>query len=129
MVPYSGTLGAVVRTLEPGRAVVRLRDRKKVRNHLGSIHAIALANLGELATGLSVLVGLPASVRGILVGLQVEYRKKARGRLEASARCEPPDVRGRIEYTVAAEIVDESGDAVAVVTARWLLAPRDDRTR
>ena len=123
MVPYSGALGATVVQLDPGHVRVRLRDRRGVRNHLHSVHAIALSNLGELSTGLALLGALPPTARGILTGIDTEYRKKARGLLEAEARCEVPEVAASIERVVEAEIRDAAGDVVAVVRARWRLSP------
>ena len=123
MVPYTGALGATVVQFDPGHVRVRLRDRRGVRNHLRSVHAIALSNLGELSTGLALLGALPPTVRGILTGIDTEYRKKARGLLDAEARCEVPEVAASIEQVVEAEIRDAAGDVVAVVHARWRLSP------
>lgn len=126
MVPYSGTVRPQIVHFEPGHVTVRLRERRAVRNHLRSVHAIALANLGEAASGLAMVGALPPTVRGILVGLDVVYHKKARGVLVAECRCEVPEVRDSAEHTAVAHIRNSEGAEVATVTARWLLGPVPD---
>jgi len=123
MVPYTGSIGAVVRDLSPGHARVELADRRKVRNHLDSVHAVALMNLAEMSTGLALNTGLPDDARAILVRLTIEYVKKARGTLTSECAIEPPAASERREVDVEAVIRDASGDVVAKAAARWLVGP------
>ena len=123
LVPYTGTVRPHVLELRPGYAKVTMRDRRRVRNHLHSIHAIALANLAEVTSGLAVTASLPANARGIPVGLSITFLKKARGALTAEARCPIPDVSRDAELDFVSEIKDASGDVVARTTVRWRIGP------
>jgi acyl-coenzyme A thioesterase PaaI-like protein len=124
MVPYSGSIGARVQELRPGFARVTLADRRKVRNHLRSIHAVALMNLAELSTGLALNVGMRPDARSILKGLSIEYHKKARGTLTAQAHAPLLDSNEERDIEVTTDIRDEAGDVVASAIARWRVGPR-----
>lgn len=121
--PYTGTIGAEVVELRPGFAKVQMKDKKKVRNHLNSIHAVALVNLAEVTTGLAMTSGLPEGARGILKGLNIEYIKKARGLLVAECSAEVSESTERRELEIQGDIMDQSGDVVARATAIWLVGP------
>lgn len=126
LVPYSGSIRPRVHALEPGRATVSIRERHRLRNHLRSVHAIALANLGELSSGLAMTLALPEDVRGIPIRIEIDYRKKARGVITAEGRAAPPPaIREDIEEPATAVLADESGEVVAEVVVTWRLGPRE----
>ena len=123
-VPYSGSVRARVRELSPGKARVELRDRRGVRNHLSSIHAIAQANVLELTSGLSMMAALSPEVRGIVAKLEVIYHKKARGLLEVTSECSPPSsLNENTEFLATAEARDSEGDRVSSISVTWILGP------
>lgn len=124
LVPYTGTIRARVEELRPGYARLAMADRRRVRNHLKSVHAVALLNLGEVASGLAVFSVLSADMRGILTEIRAQYLKKARGRLIARAEFRAPELAEDDEdrtCEVEARIEDSSGDTVTIVRATWLI--------
>jgi acyl-coenzyme A thioesterase PaaI-like protein len=119
-VPYSGSIGANILELGEGSAVVSLPDGRKVRNHLNSIHALALANLGELTANLALITLCPPHGRFIVTRMETDYLKKGRG--ELICRCSlPVDLPwDTIENTAAtATVTDASGEVVCRVTVYW----------
>lgn len=121
-VPYSGSIGADVMEMADGSATMSLRDCRKVRNHLNSIHAVALANLGELTANLAILTLCPEHGRFIVTRMDTEYLKKGRGRLLCTCSI-PTDLPwSTVERTAAtAVITDASGEVVSRVTVYWKL--------
>jgi uncharacterized protein (TIGR00369 family) len=125
--PYSGTIYADIEELKDGYARISMKDRRHLRNHLKSIHAIAMMNLAELATGLAINYSLPKNARGILTHLGIDYKKKARGTLTVECFCTIPGNNSRTEYEVIAEIKDKQKNVVAVAKARWLVGPSEKK--
>ena len=124
LVPYSGSIRPRIRVLEPGHAEVEIPDRRANRQHLGSIHAVALLNVAEQATGMAMLTALPDDVRGIVTHVSMQYLKKARGTIRAVSRVVAPTVTADTEFDVQAECRDRQGDVVARATVRWRLGLR-----
>jgi uncharacterized protein (TIGR00369 family) len=124
MAPYTGSIGASIVELERGRARVMLRDRRSIRNHLRCIHAIALANLAELAGNIVVAYSLPDDARFIVGGLSIEYVKKARGTVTATCEIEVPNSNRRAELQVPVVIRNAQDEIVARATLNTVIGPK-----
>jgi acyl-coenzyme A thioesterase PaaI-like protein len=69
-----------VQELRPGYCRVALTERGRLKNPFNSVHAVALMNVGELASGLVLTTAFQRQgLRGIVTKLEAEYFKKAKG--------------------------------------------------
>lgn len=130
IIPYTGSVSPLVVELERGAATIEMADHRSVRNHLNSVHALALANLAEFPAGLCLHTAIPTNSRAILVKLEIEYLKKARGTLTSKARME-----NTIEYleapthvSIDSAICDSSGTTVATARTTWLVSPANEES-
>ena len=122
--PYTGTIDARVVELREGFARVEIRDRPWLRNHLASVHAVALVNLAELTGNVALAYSMPDDARFIVAGLSIAYLKKARGLITGTCTCPVPRSNARHEYNVPVRLHDATGDEVAVATLRTLVGPK-----
>lgn len=128
--PYFASIAPRITRLEHGRCEGTLADRRKVRNHIGTVHAIAMCNLAELTAWLMVDASLPADMRWIPKGMDVKYQAKALGTLKAVATPVLSIVSAADGYDlpVKVSVTDAAGTEVFHATIAMWVSPRPPRT-
>lgn len=63
----------------------QIKNRKRVQNHIGSVHAAAMGLLAESATGFIVGVNLPGDKLPLIKYMNLKYVKRAEGDMKAEA--------------------------------------------
>jgi acyl-coenzyme A thioesterase PaaI-like protein len=124
MAPYTGTINPRVEELRRGYCRVTMRDRRGIRNHLRSVHAIALINIGEVAGNLALAYSLPDNARFIPVGISIEYYKKARGTITGIGEAPILENNERQEYKAKVSLRNDSDEEVARVVLTTLVGPK-----
>ena len=122
--PYTATIDAHVVALSPGHSEVTMRDRRAVRNHIDCVHAVALANLVELAGNVAVAYSLPDDGRFIVSKMSLEYLAKARGPLRAIGTCPVLQTSERRELEVTVSIRDAHDTEVTRGSMLTLVGPK-----
>ena len=123
--PYFASIKPLIEELAPGRCVVRFRDRRRVRNHIGTVHAIAMCCAAELAGGLATDAAMAAKQRWIPKGMSVRYLKKARGTLTATASVTPlPADAPAQEAHALVEVRDAANEVVFDADIAMWVSPK-----
>jgi len=128
-VRFAGTGGIKFVTLEEGRAVLTIRNRRKVQNHIGGIHAAAMALLAETATGAVLGMTIPDTHIPLLKSMHVDYVRRAKGNLRAEATLSP-ELRARVlneakgDVAVPIRVTDEDGEEPIKCQMVWAWVPR-----
>ena len=101
--PYFGTVRPVFVELRPNYAELTIRKRRRVQNHIGTVHVIAICNGLEAAMGALAEATIPTDNRWIPKGMTVSYTAKASGDITCIAETDPeqwsgtdPDVPVRV---------------------------------
>lgn len=128
-VKFAGTGAVQILELEEGRAVLQMKNRRKVQNHIGTLHATAMALLGESATGVALGMTIPDDKVPLLKSLHVDYVRRAQGTMRAVATL-PPEMRARVvnedkgDFVVPVTVTDESGQEPIKAQFTWAWVPK-----
>jgi acyl-coenzyme A thioesterase PaaI-like protein len=123
--PYFGSIRPRFTRVEPHRVELVIRSRRRVHNHLGTIHAIALCNGLEAAMGVLAEATIPRGKRWIPQGMEVTYTAMADSDVTCLAETTPeqwaaggPDLPVRVRGTRADGTVVIEGVIHLWVTAK-----------
>lgn len=130
-IPFNAPHGFKIKTLNDDAVVISLPNRKLNHNHIGGIHACAMATVGEFCAGVSLLTSFGSSkYRLIMSELNVTYSYQ--GRTDLEGFCSPRQIdrdavrlglenEGKYSQTLKTVIRDLGGKEVAIVTTTWQL--------
>jgi acyl-coenzyme A thioesterase PaaI-like protein len=128
--PYFSTIRPRFTVLEPNHAELVIPKRRRVHNHLGTVHAIALCNGLEAAMGALAEVTIPPGKRWIPKGMEVSYTAKATTDITCIAETDAeqwtsdalPDSGGDLPVRVRG--TTEDGTVVIEGTIRLCVTPK-----
>ena len=115
-VPYFSSISPFFIEYNKNSVKVGMSKSKKVTNHIGTIHVIAIANLCELAAGTLMEGFLHPSLRWIPKGMNIKYIKKANSTLNATATM-PNDIKENEVRDVIIPVVVIDENQIEVVRA------------
>ncbi len=92
--PYFGTVRPRFVELRPNYAELRIKKRRRVQNHIGTVHVIAICNGLEAAMGALAEATIPANKRWIPKGMEVAYTAKATSDITCVAETDPEQWAG-----------------------------------
>jgi uncharacterized protein (TIGR00369 family) len=122
--PYFGSIRPRFEEFRPGFARVSMKKRRAVTNHIGTVHAIAMCNLAEIAAGTMTEISIPRSMRWLPKGMQVQYLKKAETDVEATATLGDLGAGEAREVPVTVDVKDRAGTSVCRATITMWVSPR-----
>lgn len=128
-VRFAGTGGIRFESLSAERAMLRLDNRPRVRNHIGTVHAAATALLAETASGAVFGMNVPPERVPLLKSMHIDYLRRSEGALRAQATLSQ-DALERIkheergELMVPVTITDDSGAEPVHCEMVWAWVPK-----
>lgn len=124
--PYFNSIKPRITDLKANYCQVTIKKRRRVTNHLNTVHAIAMCNMAELAAGLMTDASIAKTHRWIPKAMQVNYLKKAKSDLVAKANGEDIDWNKEGDVIVHVDVIDKEQTIVfnADITMNLKLKPK-----
>jgi len=124
VVPMVGSAKIRYQEISVAKVVVSMANHKTMQNHMGQIHACAMALLAETATGFVTAMNVPDSAVVLIKSLKVDFKRPTKGAMTAVATLTPEQQQlmqssEKGETLVQVIVTDESGEAPIQCEMLW----------
>ena len=129
-VKLAGTTGIEVLHTDGKTVTYRQKNKRKAQNHIGSVHAAAMALLAESCTGFIVGINLPGDKLPLIKTMKLNYVKRASGDMTAVASLTDEQIalmqtQEKGEVNVAVKVTDASGIMPVECEMLWAWVPKN----
>lgn len=129
VIPFVGTADVRIEEMTAERVVATIGNRHHVRNHIGGVHAAAMALAAETASGLVVVMNVPESRVPLIKSMRVQYKKRLKGGLRVEAWLTEEQRKSiaeqeKGEVTVQVTARDDGGQEPIVCEMVWAWVPK-----
>ncbi len=132
-IKFIGTAGVKCQLLTQEKSVFTLKNKKKVRNHIGSVHAAATSLIAETASGLVLGMNIPDDKVPVLKSMHIDYVKRSTGNLQAVATITQSQIEDlhsveKGELSIAVVVTDQASVEPVKCEMIWAWTPKTRRT-
>ena len=122
--PYFSTIHPTFTSLQSGHGEAVFKKKRRVENHLGTVHAIAMANLCELVAGTTLEITLPNTHRWIPKSMKINYLAKATTDIRATTLIPVESIPDSGSLNVFVDVFDQLNTKVVSAEIEMYISKR-----
>ena len=124
VVPMVGAAKIRYITINHQEVIVKIENHKSIQNHIGQVHACAMALIAETATGFVTAMNVPDHCIVLIKSLNVQFKTPSQGSMQAHAQLTAEQQQlmqttDKGETLVSVIVTDESGQSPIECEMIW----------
>lgn len=124
VVPMVGSANLRYLEVSHAKVVVKIENHKAMQNHIGQVHACAMALIAETATGFVTGMNVPDTCIVLIKSFKVDFKRPSKGAMIATATLTDDQQKlmqstEKGETLVNVKVTDESGEEPIQCEMLW----------
>ena len=130
VVPMVGSANIKYLEVSHSQVIVEIKNHRAMQNHIGQLHAVAMALIAETATGFVTGMNVPDTSIVLIKSMKLEYKRPSKGDMRAVATLTDQQIQEmqnaeKGETLVKVVISDESGQEPVLGEMLWAWVSKD----
>ncbi|TCB56386.1 DUF4442 domain-containing protein [Acinetobacter terrestris] len=124
VVPMVGSANIRYLEVSHSKVVVKIENHRAMQNHIGQVHACAMALIAETATGFVTGMNVPDSCIVLIKSFKIDFKRPSKGAMIATATLTDEQQKlmqstEKGETLVSVRVTDESGEEPIQCKMLW----------
>ncbi len=124
VVPMVGSANIRYLEVSHSKVMVKIENHRAMQNHIGQVHACAMALIAETATGFVTGMNVPDSCIVLIKSLKIDFKRPSKGAMIATATLTDEQQKlmqgtEKGETLVSVRVTDESGEEPIQCEMLW----------